>query len=204
MNEALFPTKGNLIAAEKSLALAKVGYELMDRKRSILVRELMLLLESAKGLQNDINESFAQAYEALQKANMATGFCADIAQATGEEDGLKTASRSVMGVELPIVRLKERAFLLPFGMTTSNSMLDETYIKFTQVKKMCVRLAETENSIYRLAEGIKKTQKRANALKNIIIPRYTEAIKLISDALEEKDREEFARLKVIKAGKEEH
>ena len=62
-------------------------------------------------------------------------------------------------------------------------------------------LAEVENSVYRLADAIKKTQKRANALKNIMIPRFEENVKFVSDALEEKDREEFSRLKVIKAQK---
>lgn len=55
-----------------------------------------------------------------------------------------------------------------------------------------------EISIYRLAEAIRKTQKRANALQNIVIPGYDSAIRFISEALEEKEREEFSRLKVIK------
>ena len=58
-----------------------------------------------------------------------------------------------------------------------------------------------ENSVYRLADAIKKTQKRANALKNIMIPRFEATVKFITDALEEKDREEFSRLKVIKSQK---
>ncbi|WP_304943212.1 V-type ATP synthase subunit D, partial [Vallitalea guaymasensis] len=55
-----------------------------------------------------------------------------------------------------------------------------------------------ENAIYRLAINIKRTQKRANALKNIMIPRYTDLTKHIQNALEEKEREEFTRLKMIK------
>ena len=54
------------------------------------------------------------------------------------------------------------------------------------------------NAAYRLAMNIRKTQKRANALKNITIPTYTVLVKDISNALEEKEREEFTRLKVIK------
>ena len=59
-------------------------------------------------------------------------------------------------------------------------------------------IAEVENSVYRLANTIRKTQKRANALKNISIPRFESTIKVISEALEEKEREEFTRQKVIK------
>jgi len=58
-------------------------------------------------------------------------------------------------------------------------------------------LAEIENSVYRLANAIKKTQRRANALKNIIIPKFEYTVKFITEALEEKDREDFSRLKVI-------
>lgn len=74
-------------------------------------------------------------------------------------------------------------------------------VNFHRVKCLTVTLAEIENSVYRLSVAIKKTQKRANALKNIIIPRFEETQKFISDALEEKEREEFSRLKVIKRTK---
>ena len=66
---------------------------------------------------------------------------------------------------------------------------------------MTLKLSSVENSAYRLANSIKRTQKRANALKNITIPRYESLTKSISNSLEEKDREEFTRLKVIKRTK---
>lgn len=83
----------------------------------------------------------------------------------------------------------------------TNSYLDNAYICFNETKKLTVVLAEIENSIYRLAVAIKKTQKRANALKNIIIPKYEAQVRFISNSLEEKEREEFSRQKVIKSTK---
>ena len=77
-------------------------------------------------------------------------------------------------------------------------MLDNAYLKFNEVKNLTAQLAEIENSVYRLANAIKKTQKRANALKNIVIPNFTETVKFITEALEEKEREDFSRMKVIK------
>ena len=71
----------------------------------------------------------------------------------------------------------------------------------TKVKDITVLLAEVENSIYRLAIAIKKAQRRANALQNVLIPRYDSMVKYITDSLEEKEREEFSRLKVIKSRK---
>ena len=79
-----------------------------------------------------------------------------------------------------------------------NHILKYAYEYFYRVKELTVVLAEVENSVYRLANTIRKTQKRANALKNISIPRFEETIKFISESLEEKEREEFSRQKVIK------
>ena len=109
-----------------------------------------------------------------------------------------------MGVEIPILTIEEREdhHYLHYGLRTTNSAIDKVYTKFTEVKNLTVELAEIENSVYRLADSIKKTQKRANALKNIMIPRFEETVKFISDALDEKDREEFSRLKVIKKKKQ--
>jgi len=193
------PTKGNLMAARRSIALARTGYDLMDRKRNILTRELMALIDRAAGLQKRIDGTFAMAYASLQAANITLGIVSDVAGEVPEDDGLTLRYRSVMGVELPTVHYEERPFRPQYGFFETNSALDDAYMRFTQVKKLVRELAEVEISIYRLAVAVKKTRKRANALDNIVIPRLKKTISEISDALEEREREEFARLKVLKA-----
>ena len=181
------------------MSLAKVGYELMDKKRNILVREMMALIDKANELQSEIDDAYSSAYIALQKANITLGFCKDIAESVPEEKSLKLKYRSVMGVELPGVTLEgDMTLKLHYGLNVSNCALDEAYSRFHKVKILTAQLAEIENSVYRLANAIKKSQKRANALQNIIIPRFNDQIKYISESLEEKDREDFTRLKVIK------
>ena len=180
------------------MELARVGYELLDRKRNILVRETMGMIESAKDIRERINESYRLAYEALEKANMSMGSVDDFAAFVPVENGLSLSSRSVMGVEIPSVTLEAEKIDNYYGFKRTNSKLDEAYKLFNEAKNLTAELAETENSIYRLATGIKKAQKRANALKNIIIPRFEEQVKSITSALDEKEREEFSRLKVIK------
>ena len=201
MAEQVFPTKGNLINTKKSLDLARVGFELLDRKRNIIVREMMALIDRAASIQSRIDDGYAKAYLALQRANVAHGICADIAAAVPVENGLSLSSRSVMGVEIPIVKLDPQPVELNYGFVSSSALVDEAYIRFDEVKKLTAELAEVENSVYRLATAVNKTQKRANALKNIIIPRLTSTVKYITDSLEEKEREDFSRLKVIKAQK---
>lgn len=202
MAQQAVPTKGNLIAAKKSLALAKVGFDLLDKKRNILIREMMTLIDRASKIQSTIDDSFAQAYRALEKANITLGFCDEISKTIPVEDSVQLDYRSIMGVEIPILSIDDKESNdLYYGLGNTNARLDEAVALFIRAKKLTVELAEIENSVYRLAVSIKKTQKRANALKNIVIPRFEGDVKFITDALDEKDREEFSRLKVIKKQK---
>ena len=196
MAEQVFPTKGNLIKAKRSLQQAKQGFELMDRKRNVLIREMVALTDKSKLVRGNIEQTYEKAYAALQKANITLGSVSTLTQFVPEETDLKISFRSVMGVELP-----DKPIVPQYDIAMTNSYLDNAYICFNETKKLTVVLAEIENSIYRLAVAIKKTQKRANALKNIIIPKYEAQVRFISNSLEEKEREEFSRQKVIKSTK---
>lgn len=201
MATQIFATKGNLISTKKTLALAKLGYELLDRKRNILIREMMLLTDEAKSLRGSIEETYQVAYSALQLANITMGIISPIADNIPVEESISVTVKSVMGVELPRITMNKQDSKIRYGFMQTNTQLDKAYIAFNKVKEITVVLAQVENSIYRLAVAIRKTQRRANALKNIIIPNSEETVKFITNALDEKDREEFSRLKVIKAQK---
>lgn len=201
MNQQVFPTKGNLIATKKTLSLSTMGYDLLDRKHNILIREMMLLIDKSKLLRSEIESTFTRAYTALQRANMTLGVIDNIAQTVPVDEGVKIHFRSVMGVDIPIVAYEQPETELAYGFLDTNSQLDYAYRCFGEAKRMTILLAEVENSAYKLANAIVKTQRRANALKNVVIPRLEATSKFISDSLEEKEREEFSRLKVIKATK---
>ncbi len=198
-----FPTKGNLMAAKNSLDLANMGYGLMDKKRTILLDELMGLIDEAKSIQSEIDSTFTSAYEALMRANIELGisYVQEVGSSVPVDDAVQIKVRSVMGTEIPLVQYEEQPLDLTYSFYNTSVSLDEARAHFKKVKELTIRLSMVENSAYRLANSIKKTQKRANALKNITIPHYEELSKNISNALEEKDREEFTRLKVIKKNK---
>ena len=200
MDPNTFPTKGNLMLAKNSLGLARMGYELMDKKRNILVREIMDLIEKAKEIQARIDTTFREAYAALQKANIENGidYVQTISCTVPVEESIRIKTRSIMGVEIPLVEADPSGTAPTYAFYTTRESMDEARIAFTKVKELTLQLSMVENSVYRLAVAIKKTQKRANALKNITIPHYVQLSKDISEALEEKEREEFTRLKVIK------
>lgn len=204
MNINTFPTKGNLIASKNSLALARQGYGLMDKKRNILIRELMGLIDEAKEIQKQIDTTFSAAYKALMYVNIELGidFVSDIAGSVPIEDSVQIKTRSVMGTEIPLVRYDDKPITPTYAYYSTRESLDKARDRFNEVKRLTVKLSMIENSAYRLASNIKKTQKRANALKNITIPTYETLVKTITNALEEKDREEFTRLKVIKSWKD--
>lgn len=200
MDPNTFPTKGNLILAKNSLALALQGFDLMDKKRNILIREMMDLIEEAKGIQSQIDQTFRNAYAALQKANMEIGIntVQTISYTVPIEDSIRIKTRSIMGTEIPLVESNPGGNLPTYAFYSTKESLDEAKQAFEKVKELTIKLSMVENSAYRLASNIKKTQKRANALKNITIPHYEQLTKDITNALEEKEREEFTRLKVIK------
>ena len=164
---------------------------------------MMELIEDAKRIQTNIDTVFSKAYKALQGANIMLGISnvEQIGYAIPLQRGIELRFRSVMGVEIPIVSNNATDNGFPYGFFRTASSLDIAYNEFENVKILIIELAQVENSVYRLATSINKTQKRANALKNIMIPRYEQITSNIQNALEEKEREEFSRLKVIKRNK---
>lgn len=201
--ENIAPTKSNLMSAESSLDFSQMGYDLLDKKRNVLIREMMTYLNKAESLQNRVNDIFALAYDALRKANITVGISMveDIALAIPIANEYQILFKSVMGVEVPHIEFEHKDIEPQFSFYKSNSAMDSAFEKFNEVKYLIYELAEVENAVYRLAMEIKKTQKRANALESIQIPKFKAIIKNIREFLEEKDREDFFRLKVVKKKK---
>lgn len=201
MNNDAFATKGNLIKAKKTLALCTMGFDLLDRKRNVLIREILALIDNAKALNATVEQTFSKAHEALENANITLGVIGNLAESVDIDDGISVKYRNVMGVEIPEIELAEKPLEVNYGMYNTNSQLDIAYIEFDKAKKLCVLLAETETAVFRLSNAIKRVQRTANSLKNVMIPKYNEMVRQISDTLEEREREEFSQLKVIKSKK---
>lgn len=194
------PTKSNLASTKNSLELAQEGYELLDKKRNVLIQEMMKRIDEARKIQSEINEVFYEAYQALQVVDITQGIktVEEIATGINFIDDVKIRSYSVMGVEIPEVEPVPEEIKPRYSFFKTNLALDRAFKNFKRVVSLITRLAEIETSVYRLATSIKQTQKRANALDNILIPRYEGTVKFIQDTLEEKDREDFYRIKMLK------
>jgi len=201
MDHDEFPTKGNLIHTQHTLALARQGYALLDQKRNVLIREVASLQEQILDLRSQMDKKIKAANAALIHANIAMGSnqVKQLAQIIPQENSIQIHNRSIMGVAIPIIRYENAVGqILQYSLSNTTLAFDEACQRFNEVKELIIALAEAENTAYRLAINIRKTQKRANALQHIIIPRYEARLKFIQDALEERERDGFVRLKVGK------
>ena len=194
------PTKSNLMKSKSSLQLSKKGYELLDKKRNVLIKEMMEYVDKAREMHNKIYEVISQAYEALQKANITLGVknIEDFSYSVPNNENYEVLLKSVMGVDIPTIKYDVDKITPTYGFYNTSVVLDEARQRFNEVKYKVYELAEIENSIFKLAKEIEKTQKRTNALQYIQIPKYKEQVKYIQDVLEEKEREDFFRLKRLK------
>jgi len=200
MQENIAPTKANLMTAQVALNFSRKGYELLDKKRNVLIKEMMGFMDRAKEVQQKMREIFRDAYEALIMANITLGIneVNEVAKSIPQATEFTILTKSVMGVEIPQIKYEKRELEPYYSFYHTNTALDVALKEFHHVKYLLYELAEIEDSIYKLAMEIRKTQKRTNALKNIQIPKYEELVKMISERLEEKEREDFFRLKVLK------
>lgn len=197
------PTKANLIKSKSSLEFSIKGYTLLDKKRTVLIQEIMKLVEKSEKIEKEIEINFSEAYQALQQATLNIGLdhLEDYSHSVRPEKEYDIRTRSVMGVDIPEIVISEdsnQPNMMPNGFYENNPALDVAIEKFNHVKMLSYQLAEIEGTAFKLSVEIKKTQKSANALEKIQIPRLKETVKYIEESIEEKDREENFRIKKVK------
>ena len=203
MSAFYLPTKNNLLKIKANLKLSKQGHELLEKKKFILTVEKNKYIKQQKKLKEEINKLFEEGYTDLNNASIDIG----IDELINISDGIKTEKsidikyKSIMGVEIPSIVYDIQDLELSYGLYSTTISVDETILKFIQIKRAIIQLAEIDNILFRLNKSIQKVQKRSNALNDIIIPNNEKIAKQIEDILEEREREEFTRLKVMKKGK---
>ncbi|MBN1781549.1 V-type ATP synthase subunit D [bacterium] len=196
----VIPTKTNLMKLKRNLSFAQEGYELLEQKRQILVVELMGLIDRAVDAQEKAEKALEEAYRALQNAILAMGRqrVAQVAPAVTIEAKLTLNMRRIMGVNIPKVSVEIKDKSPYYSLGETSFWVDETVTRFRDILQDLATLAELRISLMRLAQEVKKTMRRVNALDKIAIPDHRESIKYIEDTLEENERETFATLKIIK------
>jgi V/A-type H+-transporting ATPase subunit D len=194
------PTKSNLLKAKKQLAFAREGYELLDQKRQILVIELMGRMRKSKELNAKAAEALVRALSALRDAELDIGSAAveRLAGSARVDYELSTHTQRLMGLSLPRLHFKVTATAIPFSLGTTSMNLDRARTLFIEILPLIAELAELAAAIKRITAELRKTTRRCNVLSKIFIPDFEATITAISSSLEERDRESFVILKMIR------
>ena len=200
MGKIYLPTKNNLLKLKRSIKEYNKGQKLLEEKELILKKKLENYRLQEKELGQMAKRAKVNAIQALKRANVDVGFdeLVDISNAIKEDKTINIKYLSLMGVDIPSVISEELETKINYGLYHTTVSVDECVVQFIILKKYIIKLAELNNTIVRLQKAIEKVQRRSNALKEVIIPREEKVVKKIASALEESERDEFVRMKVVK------
>jgi V/A-type H+/Na+-transporting ATPase subunit D len=194
------PTRSNLIRIKSDLQFAREGYEILNRKREVLTTELIRVSHDAEDMQQKVWKLLVTAYAALEKSQLRMGRerVEWAALATNKTVEVQLKFRGVMGVAVPVVESSGEPPDMPYSPGDTSASLDEANEAFADVLKLIPQLSMLTTTVWRLAGELRKTQRRVNALQFIFIPQYEETVLFIVSTLEEREREDTFRLKLLK------
>jgi V/A-type H+/Na+-transporting ATPase subunit D len=194
------PTKSNLLVLKRQLAFAEEGYDLLEQKRQILIFEMMSRLTRARDAEQNVAVTLQKAFEALREARLDSGSenIDSAALAVKMDHQIDISDQHLMGMKIPHVTVRTEPVSAQFGVGGTSANTDIAMTRFIEVLPLLAELAELENTVMRLARELRKTQRRCNALSKTFMPAYRETITYITSSLEERERESFVILKMIR------
>jgi V/A-type H+-transporting ATPase subunit D len=199
-SQKIQPTKLELIRLRRSLVVSKKIHKILDDKREVLLKKLNEYMEEASKANRSLNVSILKGYDFLYDAYIEMGSMRleATAKAAPPAANVMVNVRRIVDVDVPSLTLNFKEVLRPYGFGDTSYSLDEAYSYLTSLLPSILKAAEIENVIFRLVSEIERTQRTINALEFIIIPQCEAQIRFIASTLEERDREEFVRLKSVK------
>ncbi|MGA7043697.1 MAG: V-type ATP synthase subunit D, partial [Nitrososphaeraceae archaeon] len=195
-------TKIELIKIRRSMQVAKMVHKILDDKREVLLKKIDEMIEEANKARGDIWSPLGEIYTAVYDAYMSlgTGTLESVSDSTPSVMEVDVNVRRIVDVKIPTlqVKTKEGGQDLSYGFIDTNSSVDKAAKLIKNILPKVCKAAEYENAIFSLAKELERTQKLINALEFVIIPQYEGAVAFIRATLEEREREEFVRLKKVK------
>lgn len=194
------PTKTNLLKLKNDLQFATQGYELLDQKRNILIIELLALVDQTAEHQKRVEKLLAPAYRALESAifDMGKLKVQYLTEAVHISTEITVGSRRVMGVSLPVIETEFQSHAPHFSPLGTSFWIDSALSRFKEALQLLGKLSELKISVLRLANEVKKTIRKVNALEKIAIPDLKETVSYIEGRLEENERDMFVLMKLVK------
>lgn len=193
------PTKSSLLALRRQVVSLQHGHDLLERKRELLTRLVQQRLKKYRELRLTVRAALQQTYHWLAIAHMRMGSTQLRQAVVGLEPALTITilPRSSIGIEYPTVSVESQP-LLPVGLMWTDSSFDEARQRMTDTTALLAQLGEAETALWRLLTEQRKTQKRVNALKYNVIPRYQTTMRYIEAVLSEEERNTQFQLKVMR------
>ena len=194
------PTRSNLLRMKQELIFARQGYDILERKREVLTSELVRMAHDAEVLQQQVWKLLEKAYRGLEKAqlNMGRERVEWAALAAHKTVDVQLKYHGIMGVSLPVIQASGGPPEMLYSLGDTSATLDEASSGFREVLDSIAELSGMVTAVFRLANELRKTTRRVNALQYIFIPQYEETVAFIISNLEEREREETFRLKLLK------
>lgn len=198
-------TKIELLKYKRSSQVAIMVQKILDDKRKVLLKNIEEMIEEASKARGGIWDPLQDIYASVNEAYLGLGTSRvdSVAESTPPVMEVDVQVRRVVDVKVPVLAVSERdTKSMPYGFADTNSSIDRASKQIKTLLPQICKAAEYENSILSLAKALEKTQKLLNALENIIIPQYQQRVRFILATLEEREREEFAKLKKLKEAME--
>lgn len=196
----VLPTKIELIKTRRSLSTARRVYRVLDDKREVLLKKLEEMIQKAGTAREEIWQPISDAYFALYDSYLKLGplRLEGVAANTPPVVEADVIVKRIVDVDVPALKLTEKNVNMTYGFADTSVSVDKASRLIRKALVSIFKAAEFENAIFRLASELEKTQRLINALEYLIIPRYESSIRYIQATLEEREREEFVRLKHVK------
>lgn len=194
-------TRMELLRLKNRKRLAERGHDLLREKRDSLVMEFFNAIAEIKESRENAERALAEAFTALTQAKMIMGpvKVLEFTSASGIHTELGISTRFMMGVTVPVLSITQEIPKIPYSLADSSTRLDLMNTKFSEALKAIVRLAEIESTVKRLAIEIERTKRRVSALESVVIPRLDATARFVKLALEERERGDFFRIKLVRS-----
>jgi len=197
----VLPTKIELIRIRKSLKVAKMVHKILDDKREVLLKRIDEMIEEANKARENIWAPLEQVYSSIFDAYLSLGTrtLESISSLTPSAMEVDVNVRRIVDVKVPTLQVSAKNIeSLSYGFADTNVAIDKAAKLIKNFLPNICKAAEFENAIFSLAKELERTQRLINALAYVIMPQYEGAIRFITSTLEEREREEFVRLKKVK------
>ncbi|BCU67417.1 V-type ATP synthase subunit D [Sulfolobales archaeon HS-7] len=197
----ILPTKINLINLRRNIKLVTATKRLLENKREVLLLYLRNFALEYERYFNELNVKMKEIYGNYLDAVVDEGSSNIdmISNSVPHSLEINTSTRIIFGVK--ITSMNPVSGSIPqryFGGIETSPKLSESCERLGEILPNLIRLAELESTIRLLVAELRKTQRLINAIDYSILPSYNTSLKYIRLVLEDRQREEFVRLKVVR------